>query len=157
MKCFRCCVMSANGNVMSRSTKEAMRIIDTKKKEDECAKEKFGHNHDFADVEARNSFRNCATSIIKYLYRYDHCGLRDALIDNNMIEAICSRCFEIETWENIIKHSKSKVKRVEFVMKMMSEMIKCKPKDIEIDKIMLFTKGMLRHVEGETEEEYNAN
>ena len=61
MKYFRYCVMSANKNIISRSEKEAIRIIHAKKKEDEHAKEKCGYNYDLVDAEAMNSFRNCTT------------------------------------------------------------------------------------------------
>ena len=37
-------------------------------------------------------------------------------------------------------------------MKMTSEIIKHKPKGIEIDKIILFSEDILRDVEGETED-----
>ena len=68
-----------------------------KKKEEEYAKEKFKEKYNFVDVEARNAFSNCTTSMIKCSYRYNHYSLRDALINDNMIEAICPRCYQIET------------------------------------------------------------
>ena len=40
----------ANRSVISRSTKETLRIIDAKKKECEYAQEKFGINYDLVDA-----------------------------------------------------------------------------------------------------------
>jgi len=97
IKYFGYYTLSMNGNIIGRSTKEAIRVIDAKKKEEEYAKEKFKEKYDFVDVEARNIFSNCTTSMIKCSNRYNHYGLRDALINDNMIEAICPRCCQIET------------------------------------------------------------
>ena len=41
--------------------------------------------------------------------------------------------------------------------KMIEEMIKNKPNDVEIDNIMSFIKDILRYLEGEMEEEYETN
>ena len=47
--------------------------------------------------------------------------------------------------------------RVEFVKKIMEEMIKNKPRNIEHDDITPFIEDILRYSEGETKEEYETN
>ena len=76
-----------------------MRIINAHKEEKEYLKKKNGHKVDFIDLEARNSFqRNKVTaSVIKSACRHNYYGLCDAMINNNMADVSCLRCFIVET------------------------------------------------------------
>ena len=53
------------------------------------AKSKLEHKYDFVDVEARNMFlsKKVTPSMIKCAHGHNHCGLRDALINNDMGKA----------------------------------------------------------------------
>ena len=42
-------------------------------------------------------------SMIKCVHGYNHYGLRDALINNDMVEAHCLRCNRTETWDHVVK------------------------------------------------------
>lgn len=80
--------------VLSRSVQETIRIIDARDAERAYGKDKLKHNYDSIDLEARNAFdpNKLTASAIKCAYGYNHYGLRDALINKNMIEAYCPRC-----------------------------------------------------------------
>ena len=82
-----------NRSIIGQCAKEAIRVIYAKKKEEEYSKEKFKEKYEFADVEARNAFNNCAASMIKCSHGYNHYGLKDTLINNNVIEIICLRYY----------------------------------------------------------------
>ena len=51
------------------------------------------------NIEARNAFRmgKVITSMIKCAHGFNHYGLREAMINNNIVEATCPRCKKIET------------------------------------------------------------
>ena len=63
------------------------------------AKKKLRCKKDFIDLEARNSFKlkKVVTSMIKCSTRHNHYGLRDAMINNDMVEATCLQCNCMET------------------------------------------------------------
>ena len=52
LKHLGCCTSNLKGNIIGRFMKETTKLIDAKKKEDECAKEKLKHDYDFVDAEA---------------------------------------------------------------------------------------------------------
>ena len=85
--------------MQSRSIKEVVRIIDTRENEEEYTKKKYGHRKEFIDIEARNLFKigKVTTSMIKCAHRFNHYGLREAMINNNMVETAYPRCKKIET------------------------------------------------------------
>lgn len=78
---------------------ETIRIIDAKKAEEKHGEKKMNYKCNFVDKEARNSFnpKTVAVPMLKCAPGYNHFGLRDSLINNNMIEAHCPRYQEIET------------------------------------------------------------
>ena len=77
-----------------RSTNAVLRMIDAQEEELRHAKKKYGYKVDFIDLEARNMFsaNKVITSMIKCTNSFNHYGLRHTMINNNMIEANCSRC-----------------------------------------------------------------
>ena len=88
-----------NRNIVPRSMQELVRIIDAKHYEIEHAKKKLEHKLDFIDIEARNVFttKEVTPSIMKCAYEFNHYGLRDTLINNEMVETQCPRCNFAET------------------------------------------------------------
>ena len=82
-----------------------IRIIDRREEEKKYVKKKFGYKADFIDIEARNSFQTnkIIISIIKCAHRYNHYSLRDVMINENMVEANCPWCNQIEMWDYVIK------------------------------------------------------
>ena len=50
-------------------------------------------------MEARNVFQTgkVATSMIKCAHRFNHYGLGEAIINNNMVESMCPQCEKVET------------------------------------------------------------
>ena len=157
VKCYRHNGIEKERNFMSRFVKETMRILDANKKEKEYLNEKLGFRSNLIDIEARNLFRKVTVLMIKYAYRHNYYRLRCTLANNNMVEAVCLRCCRIETWEYAMKCFKIERNRADYVKKMIKEMIKKKLRDMKIDHIMLFIEGILRHLEGETEEDCETN
>ena len=67
--------------------------MDAKEAEKEYGVEKLKYKYEFVDKEARNAFnpKKVTSSMIKCVHGYNHFGLRDSLINNNMIDAHCPR------------------------------------------------------------------
>ena len=76
-----------------RVINEVVRIIDAREKEKEYANKKYEYRKEFIDIEARKVFQTgkVAISMIKYAYGFNHYGLREVMINNNMVESICPR------------------------------------------------------------------
>ena len=143
--------------MISRLIKETLRVLDGKKAELECARKKFPDKYDFIDVEARNTFKKCTTSMIKCSHGCNHCGLRDALMNGNMVEATCPRCGQIESWDHIVKCDDTKSNRAEFIRNLMLELVSRKPDSVDVNEIMSFMEDILRCFDNEIEEEYETN
>jgi len=80
--------------VLSRSIQESVRIIDSKKAEKEYGREKMKYKYNFVDADVRNAFnsKKVTTSMMTCAHGFNHYGLRDTLINKNMIDAYCPRC-----------------------------------------------------------------
>ena len=72
------------GNILiNRGMKEMIRNKDVRKSEYEYTYRKFGENFKLIDIEARNLFSNEATiSNIKYSIKFNHCAIRDTIINS---------------------------------------------------------------------------
>lgn len=86
--------MQKKGIAQSRSINEVTRVIDAKVKEREYVENKFECNKDSIDAEAKNAFQNkkVTASIIKCAHGHNHYGVRNAKINNNMVDESCPRC-----------------------------------------------------------------
>ena len=78
-----------NENIASRIIQEIIRMIDARKYEKEYDKKKLEYRYNFVNHEARNVFltKEVIPLLIKYSHGYNHYGLRDSLINNNMVKA----------------------------------------------------------------------
>ena len=85
--------------MQSRLIKEVVRIINAIENEEEYVIKKYGHKKEFIDKGARNTFKigKVTISIIKYAHRFNYYGLREAMINNNIVEATCPRYKKVET------------------------------------------------------------
>ena len=159
IKFYGCYSLKKEGIVQMRPIKEVLRVIDVKEEEKRYAWKKYRYKEDFIDLEARNTF--CAnkvmTSMIKCAHRYNHYGLRHAMINNNLVEANCPHCNQVKTWDHVIKCCKTKTLRREFIQELVIELVKVKPSDVSIDLIMSFIENILWYLENEEEEEYETN
>ena len=91
--------LKQDDEVKLKSVNEVIRIMDAKESEEEYCRNKLGYKYDMVDLEARNAFKvgKVTRSMIKCVYGYNHYGQRDAMINEEMVEAICPRCEMIET------------------------------------------------------------
>ena len=136
-----------------------MRILDARENEQKYAEKKCGCNKDFINMKARNVFKigRVVTSMIKCSCRHDHYGFRDAMINDDMVEAICSRCERVETWYQVIKCKKTILMRKEFISELLIELIKCKHKDMNVEIILSFIENIMRYSENKEDEEHETN
>ena len=77
--------------IILRSIKEAMRIIDSQEAEYNYAKKKFGYQADFIDADAIASFttKMTMTSITKCANAFNHYGVRNELINRQLVRSEC--------------------------------------------------------------------
>ena len=151
--------LKRDDGLQSRSTNEIIRIIDAKKVENEYIKKKYGYKNDFIDIEARNAFRvgKVTTSMIKCAHGYNHYGQRDAMINENMVEATCPRCEMIETWEHVVQCRENSRGRKAFAKDLVEKLMKKKPKEVKEEVVMSFVEDIMKYVRNEEEGEYKTN
>ena len=87
---------------------------------------------------------------------YNHYGLRDAMINKNMVDSCCPRCNEVETWDHVVKCAETMNLRREFIEKLLLEMLKNKG-TIDANEIMSFCEDILVYLENDQEAEYETN
>jgi len=117
VKYYDCYDLMRKENIISRSIQEVTRIVDAKKAERQYGQKKLGYKYDFVDLEAQNASRSndIIPSIVKYAHGFNHFGLRDSMINNNMIEAYCSRFHSLETWDYVVKCDETIELRKKFI------------------------------------------
>ena len=130
-------------------------MIDAREEENKYVEKKYRHKKDFIDMEVRNSFQmsKVTISMIKYAHGYNHHRLRDAMINNYVVEAHCPRCNLVEIWDHIIKCRETISLRKEFIKGLVVELVKNKLEDINMEVIMSFVEDILRYLENKEEEE----
>ena len=79
------------------------------------------------------------------------------MINKHMIGTKCSICSKVEIQDHVIKYQKTREIRRTFIKELTAELIKVKPNDIEIDKILEFVEDILRYFEDNNEDEYKTN
>ena len=151
--------ITQDGVVINRSIKEAIRIIDARKSEIECAKEKFGLKANFIDINAREAFKtkSVPASMLKCASGHNHYGVRNQMINNNMVGSECPRCSEPETWDHVITCHHTKKYRKKFVEDLLAELIKEKSPLMETDEILDMIEDMLIYLDKDDEEDYETN
>ena len=144
-----------DGNIIARSVQETLRIVDARSSEEAYHKEKLGYRYNFVDYEARDVFKvkDITPSIIKCTYGYNHYGLRDALLNNNMVEERCPRCNSIETWDHVVKCTSTIEIRRNFIQTLLGKLLKNKPESVEVNEIMAYCEDILRYLEDDVEDE----
>ena len=137
-KFFGYCSLVYEDNIVLRSMQETIRILDTKAREEEHDKEKLGHECNFADHEARNMLvaKDLTLSIIKYARECDYHSLRDALINNNVVEERCPKCNNVETWDHKVRCLYAIEIRKNFIALLLEKLLKKKPENVDINLIM---------------------
>ena len=106
-------------------------------------------------MEERNTFQTgkVTTSMIKCAHGFNHYGLREAIINDDMVESMCPWCEKVETWDHVIKCQNTIEIRKEFIKEIVIELARNKPKEVHIEEIMSFVEDTLRCLENEEEEE----
>ena len=80
--------------------------------------------------------KKVTTSMIKCAYGYNYYRLRNTMINNDIVEAHCSRCNQVETQNYVIKYKEMMSLRKEFIKDLVIVLVKNKPEDICIEVIM---------------------
>ena len=114
---------------------------------------------DFINLETWNAFpiKEVTLSVVKCAYRFNHYGVRDAMINNKIIGEEYPRCSKVEAWDHIIKYKEIKYLRKTFVKDLLKEMIKNKPLYIEVDEIFSIIEDILWYIEQDDEDKYKTN
>ena len=151
--------ITQKGVIVSRSIKEAIRIIDAKKSEMNYAKDRFGAKIEFVDVNAREAFKtkSISTSMLKCASGYNHYGVRHQMINNNMVGSECPRCSDPETWDHVITCHFTKQYRKKFIEDLLAELLKKRSPLVEIEEIFDMLEDILVYLDKEDEEEYETN
>ena len=123
-----------------RSIKEILRVIDSREEEKTQAQKKLGYKTDFVDLEARDSFKahKITISTIKYAHRFNYYRLRHIIINDNLTEAHCPRCNQIETQDHVIRCRETIQIRKEFITELLNKLVKANSDEVYIDTIMAF-------------------
>ena len=93
---------------------------------------------------------------MKCAHGFNHFGLRDSMINDNMVEAYCPRCESVEKWDHVVKCSETIDMRKTFMEKLLVEILKNKD-EVEVNLTMSFGEDILRNLEYDTEEDYETN
>ena len=96
-------LVGTKGKIVTSSIKEAIRITDTTESIEEYILNKCKCNYEFIDTNGRDVFQNekMTLSMIACLHGFNHCRVRDAIINNYLTEIECPRCSETEYWEHV--------------------------------------------------------
>jgi hypothetical protein len=146
------------GIFVSRDIKEIMRISDSRIHENRHGKQKLGYKYTFVDTEARNVFKakEVTPSMVKCSHGFNHYGLRDSLINNNMTEEHCPRCNRLETWDHVIRCSTTIEMRKEFIKNLLMALLK-ERENVPVNEIMAMGEDILCYLEEGPEDEYETN
>jgi len=119
-------------------------------------KAKFPNNYDFIDGAARNAFSNkkVTSSMIACSHGYNHYGLREVLINKNNIGSKCPRCSETETWDHVVKCSKTIELRKDYIFELTKELLKHRNEQVEVTKIFNIVEDIMVYLENRDSEEY---
>ena len=91
--------MKINGQILTNSTKEEIRHVDSKTMFKEYVRKKFKYEAHFMDVAARDSFNSIKATalIIKFAHGYNHYRIREVMINRKSTGTGCSQCNKPET------------------------------------------------------------
>ena len=86
-------------------------------------------------------------------HRHSHYGLRDTLINNNVVEERYLRCNNVETWDHVVKCPHTIEIRKEFIKTLPGKLLQKKPDNADANLMMACCKDVLRHLEEDIEDE----
>ena len=148
--------LNINGEISTNSIKEAIRKRDAEMIFKDYTEDKFGHNIDIVDIEARNSFKHneITPSVIKCAHGHNHYGLRDALINGKIVGMECPRCGIDETWDHVIRCRKIRHKQIKFVKDIEKDVIAVNEGKIDEEVIVDMIEDIAGYLYGCEEDEY---
>ena len=144
--------MKINKNIVTNSMKEVIRIADGKTLLLEYVKSKYPTNYNFINVEASNLFRNkrVTASMISYSLWFNHYSIRESLINNNLKGGEYPRYSEPETGDYMIKCSKIKDLRREFIVETAKVLFKKKSECVNSNGIFDMLEDIIVYLENGT-------
>ena len=154
MKYLGKCALIVHNTIANGAMKEIIRKVDAIENEAKYIKDKIGRNHEYVDVEARNAFLvNLVTpSLIKCASGYNHYGQRDVVINKQLCNAECPRCSRNESWEHVVQCKETKSLRREFVKKLLIDMLKERPEEVDRMEIFDMIEDILKYLDEEEED-----
>ena len=110
VKYFGQCAIMIKNSLVSRSIKEALTIIDSRKAEECYTQRKFGFKADFIDFKARNVFSTkiATTLIIKCTNTFNPDSARNVINNKQNIGSECARHNNSEIWDHVVRCRETK-------------------------------------------------
>ena len=139
--------------------KETIRIINGKKLEHQYAKRKFSERIDFIDANTREAFKlkSVSVSTLKCTNAFNHCGIRNELINKRIISSKCPRCNNPETQDYAILCPHTKEFRKKFTKNLLKDSSNNRKSRIEYEEIFDIIEDILMHLEKGDKKEYVTN
>jgi len=94
------------------------------------------------------------SSMISCAHGFNHYGVRDVLINNNMKSNECPRCSKIEMWDHVIKCVKTKEIRRNYIIQMTIALLKNKEEYISHNVIFNMIEDIMVYLENGDPDEY---
>ena len=86
------------GEIKDKAVAVLIREVDAIKYEEEYAKSKLFEKWNWVDINARNMFhKGIGAGTLKCVTGYNHCGIRNKMINNGLASDKCPRCGQEET------------------------------------------------------------
>ena len=93
-------------------------------------------------------------SMISCVYGFNHYGVREVLLNNNMKGNKCPWCSEIETWNRVIKYKKTKDIRRKYIVDLATVLLKDKEDYVRSNEIFNMLEDIIVYLENGDPEEY---
>jgi len=122
-------------------------------------KDKFKHNSEFIDLEARNTFKSkdVTPSVIKCAYRYNQYRVRDAMINGKLTGMECPRCNEDEMWDHVIKCRAVRHMQRQFIKNLVKELLKVNKRKVDEEIVLDMIEDIVVYFDNGDEEEYTTS
>ena len=95
--------------------------------------------------------------MIAYSDGFNHYDLRDTMLNNYNKGDNCLQCSETETWDHIVKYSKTIKMRKEFIFNLTKDLLKLKESQVEASKIFNMVEDVMIYLENGDKEEHKTS
>ena len=109
--------------------------------------DKYLKYYEIIDYTVQNIFNKGVLSVVlKYMYRFNLCSIRDRVINKVKTDIACSRCSTVETWKYIIQCSYIRDVKDIFIIDIESKLKKASKSNTNSDKIDLIMNNTKKYL-----------